>query len=375
MRRLATRFGLWTGSALLVAALGLSAMAAVTVYGGGSGRDCGWGRFGPDNPPGACWRPYSARSPFNTRVPRAPRIASNSAGKAARLAGFGLMTAVLGGVAGTRDDWDHPIFFSRPTDPLYTVHCAYSSSWGRCEVEGMSLRIPAAAQPAAGADAHMAVIDQRTGWEYDFWQVRQKASSGGRLLVSYGGRTRVSGNRSRGLGSDATAAAFGLAAGVVRPAELAAGNIDHALFMTVHCSNGHSAWPAGAYGAGRSCSEIGLSDRYAPAMGQHFILTMSNAEIEALHVARWKKTILHAMARYGLYVGDTSNPTWGIQFESATSFTSFGQPDPWLALGKRLGVPGWVEGGRQYYSFDLGSAVDWRQRLEVAAPCVSRGSC
>ena len=69
-------------------------------------------------------------------------------------------------------------------------------------------------------------------------------------------------------------------------------------------------------------------------MGQHFFLEMTDAQIEALSVPSWQKTILRAMARYGLYVGDTGGGGWGIQFESGSSFTSFGQPDPWVRLGE-----------------------------------------
>ena len=67
---------------------------------------------------------------------------------------FGPMDKISGGVADTVDDWSHPIYFSRAGDPLFTVHCTYSSSWGPCEVEGASVRIPAAARPASGSDAH-----------------------------------------------------------------------------------------------------------------------------------------------------------------------------------------------------------------------------
>ena len=73
-------------------------------------------------------------------------------------------------------------------------------------------------------------------------------------------------------------------------------------------------------------------------MGQHFFLEMTDAEIEALSVPAWQKTILRAMARYGLYVGDTGGGGWGVQFESGSSFTSFGQADPWVALGDQLGA-------------------------------------
>jgi hypothetical protein len=323
------------------------------------------GPFSASNLPGACWRPYSAASPFNT--PLASRqAAADSQQVVGRTMGFGQMDKISGGVADTEDDWSHPIYFSEASDPLFTVHCTYSSSWGPCEVEGASLRIPNAARPAGGGDGHMAVIDQASGWEYDFWQVQQKPAGGGTLTVSYGGKTRID---SDGLGSNATAANFGLAAGVIRPSELEAGQIEHALFMVVECTNGTAVWPAPSTGTGRSCSSIGLSDADAPAMGQRFFLDMDAAQIDALPNPAWQKTILHAMAEYGLYVGDTGGSAWGIAIESGSSFTSFGYEDPWARLGRQYEVPTWdgAPDGKRRYIFDLRTAVDWASALKVAA--------
>ena len=62
----------------------------------------------------------------------------------------------------------------------------------------------------------MAVIDQASGWEYDFWQVESKPAGGGTISISWGGRTAIGTADADGLGSNATAAHFGLAAGVIR---------------------------------------------------------------------------------------------------------------------------------------------------------------
>jgi hypothetical protein len=202
------------------------------------------------------------------------------------------------------------------------------------------------------------VIDQASGWEYGFWQVRQKPASGGTLTVSWGGKTRVDG---LGLGSGATAGNFGLAAGIIRPQELAAEEIDHALFMVVKCTNGTSVAPAGA-DVGRTCSSMGLPNTGAPAMGQHFFLDMSAAEIEALGVPAWQKTVLRAMAEYGLYVGDTGGGF--LKLESGSSYTSLGQADPWVGVAQGAGIAASHEGT---YTFDLAAAVDWRSQLKVAA--------
>jgi hypothetical protein len=221
----------------------------------------------------------------------------------------------------------------------------------------------------------MAVIDQLGRWEYDFWQVKHKPAGGGTLVVTWGGRTRIGTPDAYGLGAKATASHFGLAAGIIRPEELVAGKINHALFMTVKCTNGTSVWPAGS-GTGRSCSQMGLSNADAPAMGAHFYLNVPQAKIDALAIPYWKKAILTAMARYGMYVGDTGSDYtgWTIQIESGSSYTSFGLRDPWATLGTRWKLPTWSAGGTELYVFDLRGTVDWQGQLRVAKPSVSRAT-
>jgi hypothetical protein len=304
-------------------------------------------------------RLYSSSSPFNTLLATGVRPAPNSQQIVdhwldERTGTFGFVV----GVAETSNDWDHPIYFSRSFDPVYTVQC--TAPFGRCEIEGQRIRIPARARPAGGGDGHLAVIDRRTGWEYDFWRVHQKRN--GILRASWGGRTRIDGN---GRGAEATASGFGLAAGVIRPAELAAGRIDHALFMVVRCTNGTAVWPARRDNAGRECSDLGLPNDNAPAMGQHFYLDMSDAEIDALPSDQWQKTVLRAMAHYGLYVGDTGGGF--LKIESGSSLTSFGRPDPWVQYARSVGIPPALstDTGQPEYLFDLSNVVDWRRRLKV----------
>ena len=318
--------------------------------------------FGPykaGNWPGSCWRPYAATSPFNRPIPANPPLLANSAQIVQRLLSWGGPQKLLAGHADTSEDYFHPLYYAQPSDPLYTVHC---TRWTRdCPVEGAKLRIPGAARGAGGDDGHMTVIDQVDGWEYDFWQVADKPALGGTLTVSHGGRTRIDGD---GLGSNATAAWFGLAAGIIRGPEVEAGVIPHALFSQVKCSGGYAVYPARAGTAAAPCSNFGASNTDAPPLGARIQLAMSDAEIDALPAPDWKKTILKALAHYGLIVGDTMNnhSSWGLQGESGSSYTSFGAIDPWATIA------GGMDG------LDIGSGVDW-SRFRVVHPCVSQGTC
>lgn len=349
------------------------ALAIVLLSGAESSfaKGCKFGEFTDKNPPKACWRPFSAESPFNRKLPPSPRQVTTSPLIGLTTVGLGAGPNFEAGNAGTTDDFEHPVYFSSKDDPVYRVHCV--NFGGSCEIAGDRVRIPRRALPAGGSDGHLGVIDQANGWEYDFWQVQERSPDGGRLAISFGGRTRIGSPGADGLGSNATAAHFATSAGAIRPEELRTGLIDHALFMTVPCTNGRSVWPAGE-GAGTRCSKLSSTGAAAPAMGQHFFLQMSNREIENLAVPRWQKTIFLAMANYGLFVGDTGGGGWGLKLW--TGSPGPGAPDPWVQLANRLNVPTYSAGdGTTRYGFDMREAFDWSLRLRVAAPCVSRRTC
>ncbi|GAA3346895.1 hypothetical protein GCM10020358_59660 [Amorphoplanes nipponensis] len=296
-------------------------------------------------------------------MPDEPRIAAGSAAIVGRVLDTGPVAGFVAGVADTTSDWYHPLYWSQRTDPVYVVHC--TESWGRCPVEDMPVRIPAAARPTGGSDGHLAVVSQYSGWEYDFWQVRSKPAGGGVLTVSWGGRTPITGD---GLHAGATASDFGLAAGVIRAAELEAGTIDHALSVIVDCTSDAYVYPAD------KTPQVCADPENAPANGQHLWLDMTSAEIEALEAPDWKKTILRAMSTYGAYVEDTGdNVGIAFQIESGSTFTSFGVTDPMVDFAGRQTEDVTREGDT--WVFDMASDVDWAGRLRVVDPCVAAGDC
>jgi hypothetical protein len=326
---------------------------------------CGYGGFRAHQWPDGCWRPYGAASPFNQPLPSSPRLAADSAQVVARLLHFGPIDHLVAGNADTPDDFGHPTYYSEPTDPLFELHCL-ESSWGRCPIEGMRIRVPDPARPAAGADGHLTVVDQASGWEYDLYDVRSKPPGGGTLEFRWGGRTRIDGD---GLGSGATAAQFGSLAGIIRAPELAAGHIDHALFMVARCDAGRAVYPAAK--SGYSCAGLGLPTGDAPPMGARLQLAMSPDQIDALPVPAWKKTILRAMSEYGLILGDTGGGSWGVQAESGSTYTSFGVADPLVEFAV---ANGWTRYAGDYVG-NLRAGVNWARYLRVIDPCVSERTC
>jgi hypothetical protein len=334
----------------------------------------GWEGFGVNSWPGASWRPYSASSPFNIGVGGAS-VSPQSAQIVARVMQWNLPQNMTLGVSETTEDFAHPVYYAQPTDPTYTLHA--TAPWGANSLEGMKIPIPSDARPAGGSDGHMTVVTP-DGWEYDFWQVSSKPNGGGTLSFAWGGRLRIDGN---GLGGDATAADFGLLAGVIRPQEMEAGEINHALFIVLKCTSagisfgfgtkaaasgeggGSYVYPAGK--GGSTCS--GESEAGVPPMGTWFTLALSDEQIAALAVPAWKKTILRALAHYGGFVGDTGGSGFGVQMESGSSYTSFGETDPWVTFAKKNNLPQW----NGHYVMNLSEGVAWQQDLRVLAPPTS----
>ena len=313
--------------------------------------------------PGACWRPYADDSPFNQRLPRRPRLDPRSDAIVRRVTGWGEPAELRAGVAGTEGDWQHPIYYPDGNDPEFQIHCV--EDWGTCEIEGMRVRIPDAARAAAGSDGHLTVVDQDSGWEYDFWQVRRKPRGGGRLVISWGGRTRIEGD---GLGSDANAAHYGSLAGIIRAEEMRRGRIDHALFMLVRCDSGRKVYPA--RGLGLPCDQLSRG-----ALAGH--------ALPAGPVARRDR-------RAGSPRVEEDDPSGDGRLRPVRGRHHRGHAVEHLVrVGRQLHqlrAPGPLRELRPRrrrsaarrttpYYFDWASGINWRRHLRVVDPCVAERSC
>ena len=154
--------------------------------------------------------------------------------------------------------------------------------------------------------------------------------------------------------------AYRLALSQPLPSEIARvgrGRIDHALFITIPCGAQEPRYVAPATKGGTLCGDN--TDRIP--MGARLRLSMTAAEIDALAVPTWKKTILHALRTYGAYMGDTGGAaSFGVMLESSATYTAFGVEDPKVAFAK---ANGWVP-YNGYYVGKLKEGVPW-SRLQV----------
>jgi hypothetical protein len=327
--------------------------------------------------PPACWRAYSGNSPFNKALPTDPRLASDSSSIVHQMVsnGYGFPGGRHGMVFQSGGG-GIPVYWSKPSDPLVTINCTALWGPGTCtgsngvDINGAQIHIPSGAQPENQSDAHMVIADWADNAEYDF----ERASWSGpdQLTVAGGTEEPLYGSSAMALDTGADAGSYGLLAGLVRPTNLQAGFINHALVTSVPCTQGY-VWPAtGPYGL--ACPSIGQSSHSALAMGTLLQLNMTLAQIRATRAPRWEQTLMRAMAQYGLYVADTNgggdNQTLELFQQDDQSFTSFGA-SPMMA--------DFVRSAGGYYAGSFGWIIDGVpidvSRLRVIAPCVQEGLC
>jgi hypothetical protein len=322
----------------------------------------------------ACWQPFSG-GPFNVELSSTPALASNSAAVVSHMtannwwvgmspSGFSL------GVGGSR-----PVFFATASDPTMKIVCENANGAGSCtgangvNLDGQTINVPPGAQSEGGYDGHLTVIETATGAEYDFWKATIQGST-----IDAGAGSVVDANLGNGLGANGDAAGFALTGGLLRPSELASGVINHALVVTVPCTNATGAdvgysWPAMG-GWGEVCGEYwNESPSGAPELGQLLRLNLSDQQIASSPAPAWQKTIMTALAHYGAYIEDTdgsSNNGIDVITQDSGSWTDLGLPDQWVAAAQQLG----------YSDGTLSSSVPIPvSELQVVNACAPEGTC
>ncbi len=324
----------------------------------------------------ACWQPFSSTAPFNFQLPGNPQLASNNGAVQQHMAQYGWHVQSPSGFQ-IGDGGTRPLYFASTSDPVMTINCTSAEGPGTCQgangvnINGAQVHVPAGAQPGKNWDAHMTIVETATGQEYDLWHA---SISGSTITADTGAVANV--NSDTGTrGGAVNAASFALAAGLLRPSELASGQINHALVIDVPCTNGHGStagfvWPATG-GWGEYCGQYwNESTTGAPGVGQLFKLNMSDAQIAASGAPAWEQTIMTALAHYGAYAEDTNGSYQDegiyIFMQDPISWTSLGQSDQWASVIRQLGGTNGT----------LSSSVPIpANQLEVVDPCVPQGTC
>jgi hypothetical protein len=234
-------------------------------------------------------RLYADSSPLNAPVGGAPVDPGSSAMVARSIVPYAGSANLT-----NSPDWGIPIFQADSSSQRQSVGC--TRYW--CNVAVPPFPIPAAAQPSSGSDGHLVVLDG-AGGELDAWTADHGSdgwSAGVRGVTSSQG-SGLECDRGQTCGR-ANAAGFALAAGIVRPEEIAQGHIDHALVITTpYTRSGYVACPA--------LGTDGSSDDPAALPEGARLQLDPSVDVDALPIPGWQKVLARALQTYGAYVVDT----------------------------------------------------------------------
>ena len=248
--------------------------------------------------------PFSAASPFNTKIPTTARVAPDSAQKVSHIVD---VTSKQPFVVALRR-WSVPVYFVR--GPIAPQRVRLLASWAPRSFE--IAPIPANAQPDPAGDGHMTVIDLANRCEYDFINARRDGQG---WVSGWGNSLPLDGTGVYPRGLSARASGFALLAGLIFPQELARGAIRHALvFSYPYTKSNASVSPA-------TESTGATSDPLALPMGT--LLRLNPAlDLRTLQLTPYERIIARALQVYGMYLGDTGG---GLSIFAANPLGSYTQ--------------------------------------------------
>lgn len=249
-----------------------------------------------------CTRPYSDASPWNTPIAAGAAYESDSQAR---------VNAIGGNLSSDPSQYTYPVYYATSSTPIRPVKVsgwlsrssANGATFGNIESPTVQVRVPAGAQPAAGSDAQVIIIDLTTGDEWGFYNFA--AAADGSLTAANGYRYATQGSAApvhpRGNGFAARGAGIPYLAGLVRPCEIERGLIEHALAFAYDAPNGTFVYPASksdGNGTGALTLPEGARLQLDPQL--------SEAAIRAWGCQGACLTIARALQTYGMYVVDNS---------------------------------------------------------------------
>jgi hypothetical protein len=244
---------------------------------------------------------FSAKSPFNQKIPKSARVAPDSPQKVARIVD---VTSRQPFVVALRR-WSVPVFIVR--GPIATQRVRLLASWAPRSFEVAP--IPANAQPDPAGDGHMAVIDLANRCEYDFIGARH---DGGGWVSGWANSLSLDGTGIYPRGLSTRASGFALLAGLIFPQELARGAIRHALVFSYPYTKSNASVSPATEATGAT------SDPLALPMGT--LLRLNPAlDLRTLPLTPYERIIARALQVYGMYLGDTGG---GLSIYAANPLSS-----------------------------------------------------
>lgn len=194
-----------------------------------------------------------------------------------------------------------PVFTVPATQPVVTVKldAGFSTAMQALQQSWLAVPVPPSAQPASGSDEHMVIWQPSTDTMWEFWKMTHQVDGWHAL---WGGTIyHVSSNPGYYTSPEptwgASATSLPLLGGLIRPSELAAGHIDHALAIGIpHAQARYFAWPA-------QRTDGSVYSSTAVPEGQRFRLD-PRLDLGKIPMAPIVRMVAVAAQKYGIIVRD-----------------------------------------------------------------------
>jgi hypothetical protein len=235
---------------------------------------------------------YAPISFWNTPIAANAAIDPNSAG----MISYAIASYANGANLANTTGWGMSYVYSTASSKTYNVACTEY-----CTSSSISFPIPAGTLANTGSDHHLAVINTTTNTELDMWQASYNSSSDTWSASSIVTTSITGWGAVCALGqlcNGEVAAGFAMLGGSVRPEEIKAGVIPHALsIMTPATKSGYIACPA-THTDGQSSNANSIPEGARIQLNPSF-------NVAAQNWTAWQKTIAVALQTYGAYISDT----------------------------------------------------------------------
>ncbi len=246
-------------------------------------------------------RPYTAGSVWNTPIGASPEIDARSA----ELLDSIRIGPTRGAITSDPTQYTYPVYevdaqTPRQDIPCVEFKCTVVTEGGVKRVAVLeNVPIPADAQPSAGSDGSMIIVDTETGTEYDLWMVEHRAD--GTTSVANASTYNV-----RWLGTPEEYGSRGAGvpylAGLVRHWEIQTDRLEHAIaFAYPNVAIDHCVWPAS-----KTDGTSTLANALPEGARLQLDPSLSDDDFEAMGLTRAGRIIAHALQRYGMIVIDVS---------------------------------------------------------------------
>lgn len=265
------------------------------------------------------FRPFAAASPWNTPIPAEAAPHPDSRAMIARLLREAGPLRV-----GTRA-WTVPLYVVDAGAVLLKTVVFSKASNPRLDPENKGwvsgVPIPDGATPDPEDDSHLAVVDPGRMLSWDLARAHQLSENtweASRLdvwdLTGMGVRRPFTGSHWWTQG--ARGSGFPLIAGLIRPEEIAAGRIAHALVFDAPTTR-RSVVPGGPV---ELCPPASRTDGRAIGadslpMGIRLRLDPT-LDLSTLGLSPAMAVVARAMQEYGMFLGDSTHSTWKIYFQN-----------------------------------------------------------